>query len=169
MSGGHSFSPPPPPPPRPPQPRPQIFPDRAEFTVGQDRYGRALTAIRERKGGQVLWQLKRDPHDQRDTSPWIEGVPDDVMQRLALIIRGADRDERAGPAAPAPGYWGPRDLLALQVGKSYEDRAGRRHSINGYNATTFKFSAIDSSETWFADGSRWSGQLSAFDLVREVP
>lgn len=103
MSGGHSFSPPPPAPPRPRSSSPDAWgpePDAAAFRVGLDRYGRALTLGRERKDGRTFWHIKRDPHDQRDTSPWIEGVPDDVMQTLARVVQAS---RRAGdPLASQP-------------------------------------------------------------------
>lgn len=63
------------------------IPTNITFQLGRDKYGREITLVRHRNERAVVtWSIKRAPADQRDDSPHIDEIPDDVMRRIVNTI-----------------------------------------------------------------------------------
>lgn len=64
-----------------------MTPDKSEFTLGIDNYGRRVQLTRERKSnGTFTWSIGRAAANQRDDSPVIRDLPEALMLRLAAVI-----------------------------------------------------------------------------------
>jgi hypothetical protein len=57
------------------------------FLLGEDQFGRQLTLERHLTSArQVTWTMRRAAANQRDDSPMIDSIPDDVMRRIVNTI-----------------------------------------------------------------------------------
>lgn len=62
---------------------------KVEFVLGKDIHGREVRLTREHQSNDTFtWSIARAPHDQRDDSPVIRDLPDELMHRLAGVVGG---------------------------------------------------------------------------------
>lgn len=73
-------------------------PDRAEFHVGETRYGQRMVLVNERNhDGGRSWILHKQALNQRDEAQSIPGLTDEVLRRIAEVIQ--QNKSAAGSAA----------------------------------------------------------------------
>lgn len=66
-----------------------IQPSFVQYDVGETVYGQPLRLCRSRDtGGKIVWCLIQEPGDQRDDRSQINGIPPEVILKMAEAIQG---------------------------------------------------------------------------------
>lgn len=58
-----------------------------KVAIGRDRYGRPVTMIRQKDGGQWYWTIKSDPVNQRDDGELMRSLTDENIRQMTEALK----------------------------------------------------------------------------------